>query len=45
MTVLKGFAPAHLVYPSPETRMMGDVDLWLHSETLNPAIAALEPLA
>jgi Uncharacterised nucleotidyltransferase len=44
VTVLKGFALAHLVYPSPETRLMGDVDLWLHSKTLNPAIAALEPL-
>jgi hypothetical protein len=44
VTVLKGFALAHLVYPSPETRMMGDVDLWFHAETLTPAIAALESL-
>lgn len=43
-TVLKGFALAHLVYPSPELRPMSDADLWIHTPTLDGAVAALKPL-
>lgn len=34
--VLKGLALAHTVYPSPDTRVMGDVDLWLDVPSLEP---------
>ena len=43
VTVLKGAALARL-YPAPELRVMGDVDLWIRAESLRPAIAALEKL-
>ena len=42
--VLKGYALAHMVYPSPETRTMNDLDLWLDVASLRPAMAALEPI-
>jgi len=42
--VLKGFVLAHSVYPSPETRTMSDVDLWLRREGLAHAARALAPL-
>ena len=43
-TVLKGFALAHQVYPSPETRLMNDVDLWMDEAAIRSAMEALAPL-
>ena len=39
--VLKGAALAHLVYPDPALRPMGDVDLWVPLERLGQAAASL----
>ena len=44
VTVLKGYALAHLVYASPELRVMNDIDLWLNVPSLRPAMRTLEPL-
>ncbi len=41
--VMKGFALAELAYPSPETRIMGDVDIWLQGPPRS-AEEALAPL-
>jgi hypothetical protein len=38
---LKGFALAHLLYPRPELRIVGDVDLLLNRAELRKATAAL----
>lgn len=43
-TTLKGFALAYTAYPSPETRVMSDLDLWIDEPMPRRAIAALEPL-
>jgi hypothetical protein len=39
--VLKGAALAHLAYPSPALRSMGDIDLWTLPEHLDAASAAV----
>jgi hypothetical protein len=39
--VLKGMALAHLAYPDPSLRPMGDVDLWTRPEHLDAGAAAL----
>ncbi|HEY2806491.1 MAG TPA: nucleotidyltransferase family protein, partial [Gemmatimonadales bacterium] len=40
--VLKGLALAYRVYPTPETRTMNDVDLWVEASALDDATNALE---
>ncbi len=40
--LFKGAALAYTVYPSPACRLMGDLDLWLTSEEMPRAQAALE---
>jgi len=41
---LKGLSLAWNVYPSPETRVMGDLDLWVRADSLRTARTLLEPL-
>ncbi len=40
--LFKGAALAHLVYPDPACRPMGDLDLWLTAAEMPAAIAALQ---
>ncbi|MCI0477121.1 MAG: nucleotidyltransferase family protein, partial [Anaerolineales bacterium] len=40
----KGAALAHTVYPLPELRTMGDLDLWIDAKEMRDAIGALEQL-
>ncbi len=40
--LFKGAALAHLVYPDPACRPMGDLDLWLAAAEMPAAIAALQ---
>ena len=40
--VLKGMVLAHLAYPDPALRPMGDIDLWTRPEHLDAAARALE---
>ena len=42
--VLKGLPLAYQAYPSPETRVMSDVDLWLEPGRKQDALDALAPL-
>lgn len=39
--VLKGAALAHLAYPEPALRPMGDIDIWTRPELMDQASAAL----
>ena len=39
--VLKGMVLAHLAYPDPSLRPMGDLDLWIRPEFLDTGAAAL----
>jgi hypothetical protein len=38
---LKGFANAHAIYPAPELRLFGDLDLLIRAAALEPLISAL----
>jgi len=40
--LFKGAALAHLVYPDPACRPMGDLDLWLAAAEMPAAVAALQ---
>jgi Uncharacterised nucleotidyltransferase len=44
VTLFKGFPAAELIYPSPGSRAMGDVDLLVHAADLRPIIARLQEL-
>ncbi len=42
--LLKGTALAYTVYDDPACRLKGDIDIWVQSEELDPAIAVLRRL-
>lgn len=44
VVVFKGASLAHLVYPDPACRPMGDLDLWVTAEAMSPARATLAGL-
>jgi hypothetical protein len=44
VTLLKGIALAHTVYPKPAQRTMGDIDLWIAKSHLPQALPALADL-
>ena len=44
VTLLKGIALAHTVYPKPAQRTMGDIDLWVPKFYLSQALLALTDL-
>lgn len=44
VTLLKGIALAHTVYPKPAQRTMGDIDLWVPKSQLSHTLLALADL-
>lgn len=44
VTVLKGMAVAPTVWPTPVTRTMSDMDLWVHAPDVEPIPALAAPL-